>query len=262
MYIDTYTLSYPLTETEIKTLNPNISFTKPFVAPAQYVVVKPTPQPSYDAETECIRESAPVMVDGEWYQVWEVASKYIEYTDRDGVLHTIEERVAKAQAQKEARQWETIRTQRNKLLLESDYTQVSDSPLPPEIKEVWRGYRQALRDITEQTDPFDITWPDVPDEDSIAVLNTNWKSFNFALFTDPDFVQCGISAQAVNPYLIPSIIERYGQITKLGLTESGFADYWNVFCASLSITVEHREQWAQLAEAHHLPAEFVAVIRG
>jgi hypothetical protein len=42
------------------------------------------------------------------------------------------------------------------LIKDSDWTQVADAPVD---KAVWATYRQALRDITTQTDPFNIVWP-------------------------------------------------------------------------------------------------------
>ena len=59
-----------------------------------------------------------------------------------------------------ATQWVVIKQQRNQLLLASDWTQLPDVPLA--TKEVWAAYRQVLRDITTQTDPFNITWPVSP----------------------------------------------------------------------------------------------------
>jgi hypothetical protein len=51
----------------------------------------------------------------------------------------------------------TIREQRNKLLSDSDWTQLSDSSAD---KITWAAYRQELRDLTEQTGfPWDIVWP-------------------------------------------------------------------------------------------------------
>lgn len=38
----------------------------------------------------------------------------------------------------------------------SDWTQLANAPVD---KTAWAVYRQALRDITEQADPFNITWP-------------------------------------------------------------------------------------------------------
>jgi len=53
-------------------------------------------------------------------------------------------------------QWQVIRTQRNQMLKDTDWTQVADSPVD---KAAWATYRQTLRDITKQDDPFNITWP-------------------------------------------------------------------------------------------------------
>lgn len=60
----------------------------------------------------------------------------------------------------EQTQWPVVRSQRNALLSASDWTQLPDVPLA--TKETWAIYRQALRDITEQTDPFNINWPVAP----------------------------------------------------------------------------------------------------
>jgi hypothetical protein len=53
-------------------------------------------------------------------------------------------------------EWTVIRQQRNRLLAESDWTQLADSPAD---KDKWAVYRQELRDITTQEDPFSIVWP-------------------------------------------------------------------------------------------------------
>jgi hypothetical protein len=53
-------------------------------------------------------------------------------------------------------EWTAIRQQRNRLLAESDWTQLADSPAD---KDKWAVYRQELRDITIQEDPFSIIWP-------------------------------------------------------------------------------------------------------
>jgi hypothetical protein len=53
-----------------------------------------------------------------------------------------------------------IRTKRNKLLAESDWTQVADAPVD---KAAWATYRQALRDITEQDGfPSSVDFPTEP----------------------------------------------------------------------------------------------------
>jgi len=53
-------------------------------------------------------------------------------------------------------QWQVVRNQRNQMLKDTDWTQVLDSPVD---KTAWATYRQALRDITTQADPFNIVWP-------------------------------------------------------------------------------------------------------
>jgi hypothetical protein len=57
--------------------------------------------------------------------------------------------------------WQEIRARRNKLISATDWTQLPD--VSNESKEAWGTYRQALRDITDQPDPFNITWPISPE---------------------------------------------------------------------------------------------------
>ena len=58
---------------------------------------------------------------------------------------------------------EEARAQRDKLLAETDWTQVLDAPIDAETREAYRAYRQALRDIPEQDGfPESITWPELP----------------------------------------------------------------------------------------------------
>jgi hypothetical protein len=58
-------------------------------------------------------------------------------------------------------QWVIVKNQRNILLSDSDWTQLSDVYIVN--KDQWIIYRQALRDITTQTDPFNIVWPTKPE---------------------------------------------------------------------------------------------------
>ena len=46
-----------------------------------------------------------------------------------------------------------LREQRNILLLESDWTVMTDSPLSDSKQAEWKTYRQALRDITKTASP-------------------------------------------------------------------------------------------------------------
>ena len=56
--------------------------------------------------------------------------------------------------------WGEIREKRDDLLLETDWTQNPD--VPDATKAKWQSYRQALRDVPSQSDPYNITWPTKP----------------------------------------------------------------------------------------------------
>ena len=58
--------------------------------------------------------------------------------------------------------WIALRVERNALLDSSDWTQYNDSPLTNEVKAEWAVYRQSLRDLPENSDPADPTWPTPP----------------------------------------------------------------------------------------------------
>ncbi|MCI8470415.1 MAG: hypothetical protein HFJ35_02825 [Clostridia bacterium] len=58
-----------------------------------------------------------------------------------------------------------IREKRDKLLTETDWTQVTDTVLSVEKQEEYKNYRQALRDITEQEEfPYKVIFPEKPEE--------------------------------------------------------------------------------------------------
>lgn len=67
-------------------------------------------------------------------------------------------------------QWRLVREKRNQLLQESDWTQMLDvvAYASFDFKDNWRVYRQALRDITTQQDPFNIVWPQQPNDSSVG----------------------------------------------------------------------------------------------
>jgi hypothetical protein len=55
---------------------------------------------------------------------------------------------------------EEVRSMRNDKLSQSDWTQVEDAPVD---QAAWATYRQALRDVPQQTGfPSNITWPEKP----------------------------------------------------------------------------------------------------
>mgnify|MGYP000417879314 FL=1 len=53
-----------------------------------------------------------------------------------------------------------VRAERDRLLADSDWTQVPDAPVD---QAAWATYRQALRDVPQQAGfPSDINWPTTP----------------------------------------------------------------------------------------------------
>ena len=56
---------------------------------------------------------------------------------------------------------EQVRAERDRLLAESDWTQIADAPVD---QAAWAVYRQALRDLPQQAGfPHDVVWPIKPE---------------------------------------------------------------------------------------------------
>jgi len=63
--------------------------------------------------------------------------------------------------------WNNIKSNRNGLLALSDWTQLPDVELTPELVAQMKTYRQKLRDITKDFEnPDDVVFPDNPLEQS------------------------------------------------------------------------------------------------
>lgn len=86
-----------------------------------------------------VEDAAPTLIEGTWTQQWTVRPP----TEQETSAKAIE-----------------VRAERNRLLTDSDWTQVKDAPVD---QAAWAAYRQALRDITQQAGfPWEITWPEMP----------------------------------------------------------------------------------------------------
>lgn len=135
---------YPVYEGDIKLRYSNVSFPSPFVAPEEYAFVIDVEPPAYDYRKN-VSEEIPLLINGAWVRNWIVD---------DASTDEIAERINQ--------QWSVVRTQRNDYLAACDWTQLPDAPLSNVEMQQWAAYRQALRDITTQTDPFAIVWPEAP----------------------------------------------------------------------------------------------------
>ena len=82
----------------------------------------------------------------------------------DAEAETVVNNQDQADADALASSWASLRTERNALLVSSDWTQGADSPLTDEAKTDWVIHRQLLRDLPSTTDDpaDDITWPTPP----------------------------------------------------------------------------------------------------
>lgn len=75
------------------------------------------------------------------------------------------EDVSEADIDHEIRQqFDVFRLGRNDKLSKCDWTQLSDAPLSDDQKIAWQEYRQALRDLPDNTtNPFVVEWPPEPE---------------------------------------------------------------------------------------------------
>jgi len=139
------TINYPYTIKELREAYPNVSLpaelSDEMLADWDVYVVTPTTMPN--DYTKNITEGTPVLTDGVYYQNW------IQINASESEINYRLEN-----------QWEEIRLIRNELLKESDWTQLSD--VSQTIKDLWTVYRQELRNITNQENPFNIEWPVKP----------------------------------------------------------------------------------------------------
>lgn len=139
-----------LTQGQVRGLHPNTSF--PAVwdqSVCDFIGIDPilaSPQPEHTRFQSVVPDGVEQDSLGNWVEKWKVVDWEQEAID----------------AATEA-QWASVRGYRNTLLADCDWTQVADAPVN---SLQWAVYRQALRDITLQPDPFNITWPVIPSEET------------------------------------------------------------------------------------------------
>ena len=143
------TITYPYSVQNLKNENPNISFPtiiSDSLLESFNIYQVEMKNSGYDNDdTKDVTEVTPTLS----------GSIYIQtYTISDADTETINKR-------REIK-WSGVRSGRDSLLSESDWTQFNDSPISGSTLTDWQTYRQSLRDITNQSDPYDITWPNIP----------------------------------------------------------------------------------------------------
>jgi hypothetical protein len=138
-------INYPYTIKELREAYPNVSLPAELSEEAlsDWDVYSVTSTQIPNDYTKNIIEGTPVLIDGVYYQNWVITN-----ATESEINYRLEN------------QWEEIRLIRNELLKESDWTQLSD--VSQTIKDLWTVYRQELRNITNQENPFNIEWPVKP----------------------------------------------------------------------------------------------------
>ena len=137
---------YPYSIQQLKIDEYNVSFptdlTSEILEGFGVYSVQQTPMPN--DYTKNIVEGTPTLVDGTYTQVW---------NQTDATQEEIDIKIEN--------QWEQIRVARNEILTQCDWTILPDSPVSSSIED-WKTYRQQLRDITNQSNPFEVVWPTQP----------------------------------------------------------------------------------------------------
>jgi hypothetical protein len=137
---------YPYTIQQLKLDEYNVSFpvelTSEILEEFNVYPVEQTPKPN--DYTKNISEGTPQLIDGVYTQIW---------NETDATEDEINIKIQN--------QWEQIRVARNEILTQTDWTVLPDSPVSSSFNE-WKTYRQELRDLTNQKNPFNLTWPTQP----------------------------------------------------------------------------------------------------
>lgn len=151
---------------QIRKDNPNVSLPRVWnanvceVLGIDPVLASPKPDTTGDYKT-VVRDGVEQDANNNWVYAWTERDMFSTYTDEDGVTHTKAEQEQAYQARKDAEAAESVRTQRDSKLAETDFYGLSDVTMSAEMT----TYRQALRDITDHANfPYleDADWPVKP----------------------------------------------------------------------------------------------------
>jgi hypothetical protein len=146
-------------------MHPNVSLPKVWNANVNEtlgidpVIASPKPDPSGDYKT-VVRNGVEQDANGNWVYAWTENDMFQEYTDDDGVTHSVADQQAAYDAQNTATLAASERATRDDLLKATDHYGLSDVSMT----EAMTAYRQALRDVPQQAGfPQTITWPTKPE---------------------------------------------------------------------------------------------------
>lgn len=120
------------------------------------------PKPTAGQYQTVARNGVEQDANGNWVTAWAVRDMFADYTDEEGVLHTKAEQEAAHQERLDADAARSVRAQRDKLLSECDWVVVMHTEKGTNVPLEWETYRQALRDVTDQSGfPHQVIWPEL-----------------------------------------------------------------------------------------------------
>ena len=153
------------TQGQIRSMHPNVSLPKVWNANVNEtlgidpIIASPKPEPSGDYKV-VVRNGVEQDANGNWVWAWTENDMFQEYTDEDGVTHSVADQQAEYDASESAKLAKSERSKRDGLLKETDHFGLSDVTMSAEMT----TYRQALRDVPQQAGfPQTITWPTKPE---------------------------------------------------------------------------------------------------
>ena len=102
-------------------------------------------------------------INGQWFTKFIVGPVFTDTTDEEGVVTTAADNEAAYKAGVDTTTANSVRQARDRLIAETDWTQLTDNQLSDSVKAAWVTYRQALRDLpTAEGFPHTMTWPTKP----------------------------------------------------------------------------------------------------
>ena len=156
---------------QIRRDNPNISLPRVWnsnVCDAlgiDPVLAAPKPTPTGDYKT-VYRDGVVQDANNNWVHNYSERDMFAEYTDEDNVVHTKAEQETEYQTRLDDEAAERVRTERDRLLAETDWMTLKAADTGTAMSSGWSTYRQALRDITSHTNFPNLDgadWPTKPE---------------------------------------------------------------------------------------------------
>ncbi len=163
---------YPYTDADIRRDFPDVSLPVPMhpgdVEHLGVFAVLETPPPVISHEFNLHRHA--VQGQNGWIEEWEIVTAAPEeITSRDEAKGA------------------QVRAERDRLLVESDWTQVPDAINAGADQDAWARYRQQLRDLTAQSGfPWQVDWPLQPELARPEVV-ADYRAFYDALLASPAY---------------------------------------------------------------------------